>query len=245
MGGEANGIGQRLRRALRAACAAAAALSIWAVAASAALAANDTTATADGPLRSAANYKGTTGTTNDLDYYFFRVGGTTQLDLALTGLGPEDCFQPVMNLLDLNGEPIGDGTFSKDRGVTSHILYTVYDPGRYFLLVKPNNVEPCAGADAIYHFRVDASPPLLAPPPVAPGPSTACINARKRLDKFRRRLSRASSRRQRNRLREKVKLTRNLVAIYCSKFPSRGGGLGDGGHRLDGGAGEAADDRGV
>lgn len=195
------------------------------LAASIALGSNDTMAEADGPILSGQTYQGTTGTENDVDWWVFYTGATTQLDIALMGLGPEDCFGPYMNLTDADGEII-EQSYHVDRNETKHILYTV-GVGTFYIAVNPYNVAPCAGSEAVYRLWINASPALLSeppyiPPPPAPpspgsqtGSSAGCRQARSRVSSLSSRLRRAGGFRQRQRLRVKLRRARSQAASRC------------------------------
>ena len=176
-------------------------------ASSAAAEPNDTRAEADGPILSGTTYQGTIGTENNVNWWVFYTGATTQLDIALMGLGPEDCFGPYMNLTDTDGEII-EQSYNVNRNETEHILYTV-GAGTFYVEVSPNNVAPCAGSEAVYRLWINASPALLSappyiPPPIQPSGSQSGVSpvrrARSRVSSLSSRLRRARGFRQRKRL---------------------------------------------
>lgn len=131
--------------------------------------ANDTRAEASGPILNGVVYQGTIGTVNDVDWWVFYTGATTQLDVALLGLGPDDCFGPYMNLTDSDGGII-EQSYNVNRYETEHILYTV-GAGTFYVEVRPYNVAPCAGPEAVYRLGIGSSPALLSAPPYIPPPA--------------------------------------------------------------------------
>lgn len=177
---------------------------------------NDTMETAQGPVTS--HIDGAIQTENDVDWFFFYAGGSTQLDIALTGVGPEEsCSRWYAELRDQNGGYLSEARAEFNQ--VDHILYTVSSPGKYYLQVSGGYCE------AVGYYRIDisASPPLLneppyIPPPAAgpsPGSSASCRQARTRVSSLNRRLRYARSRRQRNRLRAKLRRARNEARRYC------------------------------
>ncbi|MEX2080515.1 MAG: hypothetical protein WEC33_02780 [Dehalococcoidia bacterium] len=182
-------------------------------------------ATAQGPLT--GSIKGAINTENDVDWFFFYAEGWTQLDIALTGVGPEgSCSRWTVELMDPNGEYLSDARAEFNQ--VDHILYTVPDPGKYYL-------KTWGYCEDVGNYRIDiaASPPLLTeppyiPPPAAAPPSTgypssgaatrrsrACQQARGRVTALRRQVRRARSRAQRARLRANLRRARSQVRKRC------------------------------
>jgi hypothetical protein len=212
-------------------------LGIGGVASSGTAQANDTRAEASGPILNGAVYQDTTGTENDIDWWVFYTGASTQLDIALAGLGPDDCFGPYMNLTDSDGEII-DQSYNVNRNETEHILYTV-GTGTFYVEVRPNNVAPCAGSEAVYRLGIGSSPALLSAPPYIPppappavtSPSTGypsrggskrrtrgCQQAQRRVRTLTRKLRQANRRRARPaaaRLRANLRRARSQVRTRC------------------------------
>lgn len=185
--------------------------------------ANDLRTEASGPILNRTVYQGTTKTSNDVDWWVFYTGGTTQLDIMLLGLGPEDCFGPLMNFTDANGAIIEQSS-NVNRNEIEHILYTV-GAGTFYVEVRPNNVAPCAGSDAVYRLGINASSALLTAPPRIPPPappssspggvSRGCQQARARVASLSTRLRQATGRRQRNRLRARLRNARSRASSRC------------------------------
>lgn len=201
-------------------------------AASASAEPNDTAAGASGPIRNGVTYQGVIATENDFDWWVFYTGASTQLDIALLGLGREDCFGPVMDLYDSDGQVITGEDYPAERNETRHILRTV-DAGTFYVKVGPYNIAPCIGSEALYHLWINSSPALLAGPPYIPPPAppsesgshgtspgrgsyaAACRRTRQRISALSTRLRSANSRRQRNLLHAKLRRARNEARTYC------------------------------
>lgn len=188
---------------------------------------NDSVATATGPLQSGVDYTAAIETVNDQDWFVFYTTGVTQLDISLLGLHPEECFGPEVALSDASGETIEQSHYAA-RNETEHILYTAPKAGTYYLSVYEYHIAPCAGSDALYRLRIDASIPLgVSPPPVefppvastpqAPdaGRRARCAGARRRLARLNAQLQRAASPRQRRRLRSMRRQARQRVRSAC------------------------------
>lgn len=183
--------------------------------------ANDTMAGAEGPVT--GSFTATIDTVNDIDWYFLYAEASTQLDAAISGLGPEDsCQSWDLVLRDAEGHEL-DSVYAGFNHVR-HILYTLEAAGTYYLEVSGFFCE--AAGD--YGIDLAASPALLTSPPYVPppapsppppsgssGPSSACRTAQRRASSLRSRLRHASSRRQRNRLRAKLRQARSTTASLC------------------------------
>lgn len=133
-----------------------------------AAASNDTVVGASGPILNGQTYEESIATENDVDWWVFYTGASTALDVALLGLGPDDCFGPTMNLTDANGEVLAQSD-EANRNETEHILYTV-GPGTFYVQVLPY-LSPCVGFDARYRIWINSSPSLLSAPPYIPPPA--------------------------------------------------------------------------
>ena len=172
---------------------------------------NDTMATADGPIT--GSITGAIDTSNDIDWFFFYALGSTQLDIALTGLGPEEnCGEWEAWLKDADGGYL-EAT-STGLNEISHIRYTVASPGTYYL-------EVSGGCEGVGNYRIDivASPPLLSAPP-APRALRRVRTLRRKLRglsrrRVRSRRARRRVRRQRTRLRRTLRRTRVQVRRRC------------------------------
>lgn len=185
--------------------------------ASAAAGPNDTMAGAEGPVT--GSFTAAIDTENDVDWYFMYALGSTQLDAAITGLGPEEsCFDWYTVLRDSDGHALSSSTVYFNR--VSHIRYTLPTSGTYYLEVSGGL---CSN---VGYYRIDlaASPALLTSPPYIPPPpssgsqqevSLGCRAAQRRVAILRSRLRHATSRRQRNRLRAKLRQARSRAASLC------------------------------
>jgi hypothetical protein len=193
---------------------------------------DDGPAGAGGPIQSGGLYYGTIDTENDTDWWVFYTGGATQLDIALTGLGPDDCFGPVMYLKDANGQILAGSGYPANRFEIMHIYYSV-GPGTFYVEVFPYNVSPCIGSEADYRLWINSSPLLLAGPPYvppAPAPASApatrpdrsairaaaeCSRARTRVSNLAKKLRRARGVNYRRIVRAELRRARADVARKC------------------------------
>jgi hypothetical protein len=174
---------------------------------------NDTIATATGPLAGGSTYSEAIQTQNDEDWYFFYTNGTQQLDISFTNL-TNGCTNLILSLLNGNGEGVGSSYARPDPNTTSHILYTASTAARYYLHV----VDPYDNPGCQYQLRVDPAGALTSQPPYIPPPpevSSGCRAAQRRVAILRSRLRHATSRRQRNRLRAKLRQARSTVTSRC------------------------------
>jgi hypothetical protein len=130
---------------------------------------NDSPAGASGPILSGGLYQGTIDTENDTDWWVFYTGTSTQLDVALTGLGADDCFGPEMHLKDASGRLVAESGYPAERFEVEHILYTV-GTGTFYVEVFPYHLAPCIGSEADYQLSINSTPSLLASPPYIPPP---------------------------------------------------------------------------
>lgn len=186
---------------------------------------NDTMAGAEGPLI-AGSISGAIDTQNDADWYFMWAAAYTQIDVAITGLGPEaSCQSWELALIDSEGHELESvhAGFNHVR----HILYTLEAAGTYYLAVTGFYCE--AAGD----YRVDlaASPALLTSPPYIPPPppttsptthtgsgsgtSSACRQARSRASSLSGRLRRTRGFRQRRRIRAQLRRAQVQVRSAC------------------------------
>jgi hypothetical protein len=197
---------------------------------------NDTPAGASGPIQSGRMYESAIETENDRDWWVFYSGASTQINAALWGRGPDDCFGPVMYLKDASGYTLGDRAGPANTSTSAHILYTV-GPGTYYLEVAPYNVAPCIGPDARYAVWINSSlalltaPPVVPPPPPPPspsgtipppksvgsgsGPSAFCRHARQRAAALSRALQRARTASDRRRIRGNLQTAQRHVRSFC------------------------------
>ena len=200
---------------------------------------NDTLAEADGPILSGSVYEGTLGTQNNVDWWVFYTGARTQVDIALLGLGRDDCFGPEMKLTDDAGQVIEETDTPAERNETKHILYTV-GPGTNYVEIKPYylNTSCGFGPEALYHLWINASPALLAAPPYIPPPpppppasvttptapkpnrsairaAAECGHARTRVTGLMRKLRRARGVNYRNAIRRDIRRARAEVGRRC------------------------------
>ena len=175
---------------------------------------NDTMGGAQGPLTTGV--QGSIATVNDVDWYFIYASAFTQLDAAITGLGPEDSCQD-WNLVLTNSEGRELESVSAGFNHVRHILYTLQTPGTYYLEVTGFYCE------AVGNYRVDlaASPSLLSSPPYVPPPTgkdsyaAACRRTQQRISSLSNRLRYARSRRQRKQLRAQLRRARHEARTYC------------------------------
>jgi hypothetical protein len=195
---------------------------------------DDSPAGAGGPIQSGGLYYGTIDTENDVDWWVFYSGGDTQIDVALTGLGPDSCFGPVMYLKDAGGQILAGSGYPANEFEIKHILYTV-GTGTFYVEVFPYNVAPCIGPDADYRLWINSSPLLLAGPPYIPPPAPAtmpppaaskpsrsatraakeCQRARTRVANLNRKLRRARGANYRAVVRGELRQARAAVARKC------------------------------
>jgi hypothetical protein len=195
-------------------------LSVLIVPASAAAGPNDTMAGAEGPVT--GSFTAAIDTVNDVDWYFIYAQASTQLDVAISGLGPEySCQDWDLALRNSEGRELESvhAGFNQVR----HILYTLQTAGTYYLEVTGFYCE------AVGYYRIDlaASPALLTSPPYvpplaasqspsgSPGGSPGCRTARRRIASLSSRLRHITNRRQRNRLRVKLRQARSTAASLC------------------------------
>ncbi len=174
---------------------------------------NDTMATAQGPMT--GSFIGAIDTENDVDWYFVYARDSTQLDVALAGLGPEEsCQNWNVMLRDSDGHELSSTRANFNE--VDHIRYTLSKAGKYYLEVSGFFCE----APGSYRIDLAASPPLLtSPPPVpmAPSPESpqACRQAERRVRNLRQRLQHATSRQQRHRLTSALRHARSAAARLC------------------------------
>jgi hypothetical protein len=183
---------------------------------------------ANGPMANGRIYQDTIGTENDVDWWVFYTGTSTAVDVALMGLGPEDCFGPKAILTDGNGERLSEGGRA-ERNQTQHILYTV-PAGTSYIQVVPVGAFACSGPDAVYRVWVNASSTLLAIPPYIPPPpapvttptdrsairaAKACEHAQGRVSGLARKLRRARGANYRRLIRQDLRRARAAVARRC------------------------------
>jgi hypothetical protein len=201
-------------------------------AASASAEPNDTAAGASGPIQNGATYQDVIATENDVDWWVFYTGASTQLDIALLGLGPDHCFGPVMGLYDANGQVITQDDYPTEANETHHLLRTVA-AGTFYVKVEPYNIGPCFGSEALYRLWINSSPALLAspyvPPPPAPPAAGAplpdhsairaaktCEHARGHVAGLLRKLRRAHGINYRNAIRRDLRRAQAEVRRRCS-----------------------------
>lgn len=187
---------------------------------------NDTMATAQGPATQSIT--GAISTENDVDWYFIYALGSTQLDIALTGLGPEtSCYRWAVELKDSNGYDLSSTTAGFNE--VDHILYSLPTPGTYYLEVRGVFCE------AVGNYRIDlaaspgllTSPPYVPPPPPVPSTTTvpsspsaaravkACERARTRVAGLRRKLRRARGVNYSAAIRQDIRRARANVRRKC------------------------------
>lgn len=180
---------------------------------------NDTMATADGPILNGTVAEAI-NTENDADWFFFYAQGSTQLDIALTGLGPEgSCSRWTVELLDSHGEYLSDAR--ADFNQVDHILYTVPDPDTYYLKAWGGYCETVG----YYRLDIAASPLLLSSPPSPAGGDVpgvgsatrraACQRAQRQVRTLKRKLRRANRRRARG-ARARRRLRRRRVGLRAN-----------------------------
>jgi hypothetical protein len=187
---------------------------------------NDSIATAYGPLAGGVTYAGGLETQNDEDWFYLYTNGQQQFDISFTNL-TDGCTNLIMSFVDANGEELH--YVRPNVNETRHILYTSPGAARYYLRVYDLIGETCS-----YQLRVDpptaltTQPPSALPPPTpspesgshatAPGRGSyaaACRRARLRISRVSSHLRAATSRRQRNLLRAKLRRARSEAGTYC------------------------------
>lgn len=179
---------------------------------------NDTMAGAEGPVT--GSFTAAIDTENDVDWYFMYAQASTQLDAAITGLGPEEtCFDWYTALRDADGHELSSSTTYFNR--VNHIRYTLPTSGTYYLEVSGG----LCGDAGYYRIDLAASPELLTSPPYVPPPpppppppsepSSACRAAQQRVASLSSRLRHSRSSRQRNRLRAQLRRARNQARSSC------------------------------
>jgi hypothetical protein len=181
-------------------------------------------ATAQGPMT--GSFTGVIDTENDIDWFFMYALGSTQLDIALTGLGPqESCQTWTVELKDSDGYELSSARAHFNQ--VDHIRYTVPDPGTYYLEVTGFFCED------VGNYRIDlaASPALLTSPPYVPPPAPTstqttpdrsairaakeCEHARGRVAGLLRKLRRAGGVNYRNAIRRDIRRARADVGRRC------------------------------
>jgi hypothetical protein len=182
---------------------------------------NDTKTDAFGPLVGGTTYSAAIETDNDSDWFAFYTSGPNQLQISISGRGPDDCFGPVMYLRDRSGDILGDRAGPTNRSQTKNIKWSATKADTFYLEISPYNLEPCAGSDAIYDIEISASsslavtaPPTVTNPP--PGGSDGCQRARERKAELVNRLHQANTRAEKRRLRRKLRRARDRVRELCA-----------------------------
>jgi hypothetical protein len=184
--------------------------------ASAAAGPNDTMAGAEGPVT--GSFTAAIDTVNDVDWYFIYAQASTQLDVAISGLGPEgSCQNWDLALRNSEGRELESVHVGFNQ--VRHILYTLQTAGTYYLEVTGFYCE------AVGYYRIDlaaspallTSPPYVPPPPPPPSePSSACRAAQQRVASLRGRLRRARSPGRRASLRATLRRARARAAQLCA-----------------------------
>lgn len=185
--------------------------------------ANDSIATAEGPLAGGVTYSGQLETENDEDWAFFYTNGQQQLDISFTNL-TDGCTNLILSFLDTDGEEIH--SVRPDVNETRHIKYTTPAAARFYLRVYDLIGETCS-----YQLRIDPPGALTTQPPPPPvqalppstttpsgsgsGASSACRQARSRVSSLRGRLRRARGFRQRRRIRAQLRRAQVQVRSAC------------------------------
>lgn len=169
---------------------------------------NDTIPTAFGPLTSGAAYAAQLETKNDVDYFRMHTSGQTQLLINLTETTPaQNCFTPDMTLISSSGERLEYENASSEQ--ITEMSYSAPGPSTYYLMLTARFVT-CPAPVAQYSLRVSASPPLAAGPV---GPSCEAVLAQ--ITKLEGKLRRASSKSQKQKIRQKLRSARADKRNVC------------------------------